>query len=218
MLNDRNMKQITLTLVLAAFTITALANDKYQKAMLKNIPSVYAAKTLEDHQKVINNLMRIAEAEADKWEPYYYISYSYIFMSFKEEGGGKKDQHLDLAQEALDKGVAIAPKESELITLQGFIHTARLSVDPMTRGAEYSSVAMQTLNESLKLNPENPRTLLLMGQMMFGTAEFMGDSTAPACELIGKSLDKFKTFTPSNPLEPQWGEAQAENALEACDK
>ena len=210
------MKKIALSLTIAAFTLTALANDKYQKAMLKNIPSVYSAETIEDHQKVVNNLTRIADAEKDKWEPYYYITYSYVMMSFKEQEAGKKDQHLDLAQEALNKGTAVAPKESELITLQGFIHTGRLSVDPMTRGAEYSGMTMQTLNQALGLDPDNPRTLLLMGQMMYGTAQFMGESTAQACEMIGKSLEKFETFTSTNPLAPQWGKMQAEEALEGC--
>ena len=212
------MKKIALSLITAAFTLTALANDKYQKAMLKNIPSVYSAETIEEHQKVVNNLTRIADAEKDKWEPYYYIAYSYVIMSFKEQEAGKKDQHLDLAQEALNKGTAVAPKESELITLQGFIHTGRLSVDPMTRGAQYSGAAMQTLNQSLRLDPDNPRTLLLMGQMMYGTAQFMGDSTAQACEMIGKSLEKFETFTSTNPLAPQWGKMQAEEALKGCNK
>ena len=212
------MKKIVLSLAFVAFTFATFANDKYQKAMLKNIPSVYSAKTFEDHQKVINNLTRIASAEEDKWEPHYYITYSYVIMSFKEENAGKKDQYLDLAQQALDKGIAIAPKESELVTLQGFIHTGRLNVDPMTRGAEYSGVAMQILNKAVKLNPENPRALLLLGQMMYGTAQFMGDSTAKACEVIGKSLDKFDTAGSSNPLAPQWGKTQAENALKECNK
>ena len=217
-LNNKKMKKIVLSLTLATLTVVALANDKYQKAMQKNIPSVYSAQTIEDHQQVINNLMRIANAEKDKWEPYYYIAYSYIIMSFKEQDAGKKDQHLDLAQRELDKGIAIALDESELITLQGFIHTGRLNVDPMTRGAEYSGLAMQTLNKAVKLNSENPRALLLMGQMMYGTAQFMGTSTAEACGVIGKSLEKFETYDSPNSLAPQWGKIQAENALKECDK
>ena len=212
------MKKIALSLTLVALTLAAFANDKYQKAMLKNIPSVYAAGTIEDHQKVINSLTRIANAEENKWEPYYYISYSYIMMSFKDQDAGKKDQYIDLAQEALDKGMAIAPKESELVALQGFIYTGRLSVDPMTRGAEYSGAAIQKLNEAKQLNPDNPRTLFLLGQMLYGTAEFMGDSTDRACEIIAKSLDKFKTWSSPNPLAPQWGKAMVEEALTKCNK
>ena len=212
------MKKIILTFLFGAFALTCFANDKYEKAMLKNIRSLYAAETLEDHQKVINGLTRIGNVEKDKWEPHYYIAYAYVMMSFAEADLGKKDQYLDLAQKAQDKGLDIAPEESELVTMQGFIHTARLNVDPMTRGAEYAGMTIQTLRGALAMNEGHPRALLLLGQMLYGTAEFMGESTDRACELIGKSLEKLKTETLSNPLAPSWGKSQAENALKRCDK
>ncbi len=210
------MKKIALSLTMVALIFTASANDKYEKAMLKNISLVYEANTVDDHQQAINNLTRISNVEKNKWEPYYYITYSYIIMSFMEQDASKKDSYIDLAQAALDKGLAIAPEESELVTLQGFTHTARLNVDPMNRGAQYSGMATKVLRQAIKLNPENPRALLLMGQMMYGTAQFMGGSTTEACAMIEKSLDKFETAKPSHALSPKWGKGQATNALKQC--
>ncbi len=212
------MKNLLLIFLLSTISIAVMANDKYEKAMLKFIPQVYQANSMDDHQTVINNLSRIANAEKERWEPFYYIAYSYSIMAFKAPENIQKDKYLDLAQEHLEKGLAIAPTESELSTLQGFIYTGRLVIDPMTRGPQYSGMASEVLNKAVKQNPENPRALLLLGQMMYGTAQFMGGGTEDACGLIEKSLVQFDTYKSENKLAPTWGKGQAENALKPCGK
>ncbi len=216
--NNNIMKNIVLIITLCAFSFTNLANDKYEKAMLKFIPQVYQANSMDDHQAVINSLSRVANAEKDKWEPFYYIAYSYAIMAFKAEESVQKDKYLDLAQEQLDKGVKIAPEESELSALQGFIYTGRLVIDPMTRGPQFSGMASQVLQKAVKQNNQNPRALLLLGQMMYGTAQFMGGGTEDACAMIEKSLTQFDNYSSDNKLAPTWGKDQAEGALKQCGK
>ncbi len=216
------MKQLTIIpIIIAVFLIAivkfAFANDnKYAETMQKNINTVYTAQTIEELQAVTNTFERIATAEKTKWEPYYYASFGYVMMATREKDGAKKDAYLDLAFTSINKAKEIAPNESEVIALEGFNYMIRLTVDPGSRGPQYSGLAMQTYGKALALNPENPRALTFMAQMQYGTAQFFGSSTAEACATLSKSLEKFSTFKSDNPLAPVWGQAVAEGMKEQC--
>ena len=81
----------------------------------------------------------------------------------------------------------------------------RVTVDPATRGPQYSGLAMQTFGKASAINPENPRALALMAQMQYGTAKFFGSPTTEACSTLNAALEKFDSYKSENPLSPQWG-------------
>jgi len=216
------MKQCTITTILVIVLLIVIvkfgfANDtKYAEAMQKNIHSVYTAQTIEELQTATNALERIATAEKTKWEPYYYASFGYVMMATREKDATKKDAYLDLAFNAVNKAKEIAPNESEVITLEGFNYMIRLTVDPASRGAQYSGLSMASFGKAMALNPENPRALACMAQMQYGTAQFFGSPTTEACATLAKSLEKFSTFKSDNPLAPVWGKEMAVGMKEQC--
>ncbi|NMM47677.1 hypothetical protein [Marinigracilibium pacificum] len=210
------MKKLIAASLLTILFFSSFAKNNFEEAMKKNIELVYSANSTESYQIAINNLSRIAEAEPDRWEPEYYIAFAYTLNSFNESNNNKKDQLVDLAQKHLDKAIIIAPDHVELLTLQGFIYTAKLSIDPASRGPKYSGMAMQKYNQALKADPDNPRALLMLGQMMYGTAQFMGTGTEDACKTIKSSIEKFDTYKNENEIAPTWGKGQAINAYQQC--
>lgn len=203
---------IILTLIVSTLT----AQDKYTETMLKNIDAAYKAKTLAEHQAAANAFERIAAAEKTKWEPYYYAGFSNIMMANLETEGSKKDAFLDLAAKDLDQAKAINANDSEITALEGFVHMIRVTVDPATRGQEYSGKAFRSFSTAVALNPENPRALALLAQMQYGTAQFFGSSTAEACGTVEKSLQKFETYKAESALSPQWGKQMAEGMKSNC--
>ncbi len=207
----------TITLILTLYSTVVFANDdKYTEQMMKNIATVYKAQTNEEFQSAINLFERIGISEKTKWEPFYYVAFGYVMQATREQDGTKKDQFLDLASTALDKAKSIDGKESEIVALQGFVHMIRVTVDPAARGQKYSSLAFQSYSQAIELNPENPRALVFMAQMQYGTAQFFKSSTDEACATLAKAIEKFATFTPSNPLAPQWGKGTVEGMKEQC--
>ncbi len=207
----------TLILILTLISSAAFANDeKYIGMMSKNIEAVYKAQTADEYQQVINAFERIGNAEKTKWEPFYYASFGYVMMATREQDGGKKDQLLDLAASSLEKAKAVNENESEIVAMEGFVHMIRLTVDPATRGPKYSGMAMQSFGKAIGLNPENPRALVFMAQMQFGTAEFFKSPTTEACATLTKSLEKFESFKTDNPVAPQWGRGMAEGLKPQC--
>lgn len=203
---------IILTLIVSTLT----AQDKYTETMLKNIDAAYNAKTVAEHQAAANTFERIAAAEKTKWEPYYYAAFSNIMMANLETESAKKDAYLDLAAKDIDAAKAIKANDSEVTALEGFVHMIRVTVDPATRGQEYSGKAFRSFSTAVALNPENPRALTLLAQMQFGTAQFFGNSTAEACGTAEKSLQKFETYKAENALSPQWGKQMAERLKSNC--
>jgi hypothetical protein len=198
-------------------SLSAFANnEKYVEAMKKNIENVYKAATVEELQSAVNTLNRIGDAEKTKWEPYYYASFGNIMLATREKDGAKKDAYLDLAKTSLDKAVAIQPNESEIATLEGFIHMIRVTVDPASRGPQYSMMSMQAFGKALAINPNNPRAMALMAQMQFGTAQFFKQEPTEACDANNKALELFNNEKSASPLAPVWGKGMAEGMKANC--
>ncbi|MBL0743872.1 hypothetical protein [Chryseolinea lacunae] len=202
--------------LLVALPLSSRATDKYTEAMQKNIQAVYTQQTVAELQNTVNTLERIGTAEKSKWEPFYYASFGYVMMANREKDGAKKDGYLDQATTALDKAKALQQGDSEITALEGFIHMIRVTVDPATRGQQYSGLATQSFHKAVALNPENPRALALLAQMQYGTAQFFGSSTEEACGTLNKSLEKFETFKATSELAPQWGKGMAMGLKEKC--
>ena len=213
------MKSIILLSAVLLFASTVFANDeKYISAMKNNIQSIYDAKSIEEFQQSINKFERIAAAEKQRWEPQYYIAFGYIMMANVEsEGQAKRDAYLDQAMAAITRAMEINPNESEVIAMEGFTHMIRLTVDPQSRGQQYSALAFQSFQKAVNLNPENPRALALLAQMQYGTAQFFGSPTDEACGTMKKALEKFDNFTSENPLTPQWGRAMTDGLKAKCE-
>lgn len=208
---------LVVALLLAFITSTSMANDeKYIEAMKKCITQLYEADQIAEYQESVNAFNRIASAEKDKWEAFYYSAYANIMMATMEPYAGKKDAYLDEAMVAIEKAKNLTANESEVIALEGFATMMRISVDPGSRGATYAPQAQLTFNKAVELNENNPRALALKAQMEFGTAQFFGSSTKDACATNTLALEKFDTYTSENVLAPQWGRVMAERLAENC--
>lgn len=207
---------ILAAIVLLASKLVWANDDKYIDAMQKNIETVYNAEAVTELQNAVNTFQRIGEAEKTKWEPFYYASFGYIMMANREKEPAKKDIYLDLALKGIEKAKELQPGESEIVALEGFVHMIRVTVDPASRGQQYSSLAFQTFGKAVTMNPENPRALSLLAQMQYGTAQFFGSSTAEACGTLAKALEKFETDKSNNVLAPQWGRGMAEGLKKKC--
>jgi tetratricopeptide (TPR) repeat protein len=212
-----NFVPLILAAILLVAAASANATDKYVEVMQRNITIVYSSRSVTELTGAVNTFERIGETEKTKWEPYYYAAFGYLMMATREQDLVKKDNLLDQALKSLEKAKAINPKESEVVTLEGFVHMIRVSVDPASRGQLYSGLAMNAFGKALAMNPDNPRALALMAQMQYGTAQFFGSSTTEACSTLRKALDKFDSSGSASDLAPQWGKSMAEAMKSKCN-
>ncbi|MEM6830783.1 MAG: hypothetical protein AAF551_09730 [Bacteroidota bacterium] len=191
-------------------TVLSLANGPFEKAMGSSIPVIFTAEDPDNLQAVINKLERIGKAEGNRWEPFYYTAFGYIRMSGMSKTNEDKDRYLDLAMEAVTKANGIQPNDSEITTMEGYVYMLKLTVDPATRGMEYSGKAFGSFQKAVALNPENPRAHYLLGRMKHGTAQFMGGTSEEACKSLATAISIFeKEDKKERSFAPSWGKDSA---------
>lgn len=214
------MKKTTVLTGAFCFALIALANGgQYEKAMAKGVPAMFQARELSELTAAVNQLNRVGEAESDKWEPYYYAAFGYVRMIEMVETANEKDTYLDQALEKIRKGEEIKPNDSELEALRGYVHMMRVTIDPATRGMQYSGLAFTSFSKAVALDENNARAHYLLGRMQYGTAQFMGNGDGGACDSFSKAKTVFdKGVKAENPFAPSWGEDQNNSAIEQLCK
>ncbi len=216
------MKKIILfTAFLLINAILFAQSEKYIIAMEKALLQLDTAKTLEGWQKSANTFERIAMIETGEWLPAYYNAYCNMMLALQNMQLQKMDAltaHLDKAQASLDAAIAIAPKEAEIITLQGYIYQGRIWENPMVKGAEFSPKVQEALQTAIAMNPENPRPYYLMGQQLLYTPDFYGGGAKAALPWFEKAEAKFANYEPASKLLPNWGKGTNDYMLENTRK
>lgn len=207
----------TFALSLMWITLAFAADPAYENAMKKQIAAMNTIQSADESQAVANGFLRIAEAKSEEWLPLYYAAWVQATAAFRFEVD--KDQHFDQAMELVNKADKIAPNNSEITALKGYIIMGKLSVDPMNRGQEMSPLAMQTFGKAIALDKENPRATTLMAQMELGMAQFFGSGPEKACGLARVGLElyaKEESKITDGYLLPTWGKMQAEQVAGMC--
>ncbi|QEH40568.1 hypothetical protein [Chitinophaga sp. XS-30] len=205
------MKHILFSLMLAGgFTLAAQAQSgQFEEAMKQQVGlldsnSTYSASGM---QQLANTFERIAAAEQTQWLPYYYAAYCRVNEAFMTKDKGMIDELADKALVNAEKAQALKGKDADIHCILSMILSARIGVDPMTRGMKYGPESGALLEEAKAMDPENPRVYMLQGQALLYTPEAFGGSKSKAKQLFGIALEKFAAAKPESSIVPQWGEA-----------
>jgi hypothetical protein len=207
---------ISFSLMLIGFASFA-QSEQYTNAMKGFMSKMGSATSPDAYQVVGNGFERIASAEKGEWLPRYYAAFSYIMQGMMTEDKSKVDGIIDMAEKNIADAQVISQSE-ELLCLAAWCKSARIGVDPMSRGMKYGTEAAQLLEAAKKINPNNPRIYFLQGQSAFYTPEAFGGGKAKAKEIFQKSVELFETFKPTSEMMPNWGVEQAKKMLEECSK
>lgn len=209
------MKYLIIILALTAFVAKA-QESKFEAAILKGKQLLKEAEGEEEYLSAFNFFERIAQKETEEWLPLYYQAQSLAMLGANLSERDKKEETLNKALDIVIKAKKL-DKNAEVVALEGFVQMIRLTVDPGTRGQILSPTIFGLFNESLAINPENPRALLFLGQMHHGTAQFFGSSFEEACKYIQKAYNIFGQQAGESTIYPEWGMESAEFMLEKCN-
>lgn len=210
------MKTITITFALLISMATMASNTAFNEAMTSALNQFKSSKTVSDFQNTANTFNRISSMANQEWLPEYYQAHCYIYMSFMDKDVVKKDEYLDIAEKSINNILELQPQNSEAYALQSFMYTARLVVDPMTRGKEFTILSMTSIKKSLGINPTNPRALYLQLSNEIGTANFFGTDTSVYCDRINNLIENWDTYNVVENLHPAWGKNQINRLSSNC--
>ncbi len=216
------MKQLTLLFLFTAFSavVVKAQSPQYKEAMAKQVSLLdqgtsYNPQTLLE---ISNTFERIAATENSQWLPYYYAAYAQVMSAFMQQDKTKMDELADKADGNLAKAEALHQNSDEIACLKSLVATARINVDPPSRGPQYGPESGEQLQKAKQLNPENPRVYLLEGQMLYYTPEQFGGDKAKAKETLKLALEKFASFKPADDIAPHWGIERTKQLLEEAGK
>lgn len=213
------MKKIHILIALLFISITAIAggNEKFQQKMGETLGGYATAQSPEDFQQLANKFARIASVEKKEWLPLYYQAHCLIIKSFVIKGEpAQRDEILDQVEKNVEAMLELAPEESEVFALQAFYYTARLTVDPQSRGMEYSMLSNQAIGKSLGINPQNLRARYMKISNDMGAARFFGKNPADYCPDAKALYDSWDEVKSPSPIHPQWGKDQVAELLNSC--
>jgi hypothetical protein len=206
-----------LTVFALLIPIFLLANDSaYDKAMTGALTQLGSAQTIADIQNTANSFARISNVAPNDWLAPYYESQCYVLISFREKETTKKDAYLDKAQSLLTPLLSSQSTNSEVFALQSLLYTARLTIDPMTRGQEYMALSGGAYQKALALNPTNPRALYLQLSNEVGMAQFFGEDVSNYCDRIQDLYSHWDEFNQAEKFHPSWGLNQLEGLMQNC--
>jgi tetratricopeptide (TPR) repeat protein len=210
------MKKIIIAIMALAFSSAISAqmeNEKFVKAMEKNIAIIDTAKTPQDWIDVTAAFERIAEAEKTQWLPYYYAAYGHVMSGYMSldmnnlfgNNTDKTDPRAEAAQKALDKAISLSKETSETWVIKKMISSLRMLGDVMNRYQTDLPNATAALETAKKMDPNNPRVYLLEAQDKFTTPAEYGGSKEEAKKLFDKAKELYGTAKPESTIHPHWG-------------
>jgi hypothetical protein len=209
---------LSLALSLCFITFAQAADPAFIAAMQKQLEAKKTIANYEQSQEVTNGFLRIAEASATEWLPFYYAALLKTEAAFRFDID--KDKSLDEALELVKKADKLAPENSEITALEGYITMGKISIDPGSRGQSMSGKAMQLFGKAINQDRENPRAISLMAQMELGMAEFFGNGPEKACGMARMSKELFtkeEAKINEDYILPTWGKDQAEQVASKCN-
>ncbi len=204
-----------LLVVLTMFLVGTIHAQKFEGAMGKGLMQFKEAKTPEEMLATSAFFERVADAEKDKWLPYYYAAQTQILAAWMNPKSDK-DKVAEKANELIVKAELISANNSEIFCLKQMTAVMQLTVDAMSRWQTYGAVAAEAIEKAKQADPTNPRPYMLEGQYQMNVPEAFGGGKAVAKKILEKSMNLFETFKPTSPFHPNWGKDQAQTALAAC--
>jgi hypothetical protein len=209
------MRKIIFSLIVIVLTKFSASAQDYKQAMETNIKKLDTA-SAASIPAIANTFERIANAEKNKWEAFYYAAYCYAIMAYRTDNASI-DMVADKADDYLAKAVALNDN-SETSSLGAMIVACRIMVDPVSRFQQKSMQANTLLEKAKAQDASNPRPYYLQARIQIRTPEAFGGGKKPAKTSLETALEKFKAFVPASSIAPAWGYKQAQSMMDELSK
>ena len=220
------MKTLITLSIFSLFTVSVSAQtsdtakvvkSKFTIAMEKQVAILDTAFTPGTMQQCFNSLERISNAEKSEWLPNYYMAYCLVMEAYTSETS-KTDDYCDKAEKLLDRADSLKGEASEIFVVRAMIASARIMVDPRSRGAKYGRLSSTLLDSAEAHNANNPRIYMTRGSGVYYTPPMFGGGKGKAKPILEEAIKKYDAFVPANTIVPHWGKFHTQQLLDDCNK
>jgi hypothetical protein len=159
----------------------------------------------------------VADGFNDDWISPYYAAYNNAIISIMVSDTALRSEMMKKAEKYIKKAESIRQEESEIVLLRGMINGIHIRHNPAL-GDSLGPKVIKDYEMARKLNPENPRAYLVLGESAMYTPEQFGGGDKKAKELLKTALKKYEYDHHEDPAWPFWGMDRAKMLLEQIEK
>ncbi len=166
---------------------------------------------------ILKGIEMVAKASMQDWISQYQASFYNATLGVNHSDSVISNQMLNQADNYIKTAESLKKDESEIVLLSAMIKGMRIKRDP-SLGAKLGPEVMREYARAKKLNENNPRPWLVLGESYMYMTEEMGGGTKKAKEYLQTALTKFATDKHEDPAWPRWGEERTRALLKELEK
>jgi len=194
----------------------ASATEKTRRFLVRYIASFDTAQSDYVRGKIIKGTEMVAGTAKADWISQYHAAYCNAVTASRQADRTSALPYLEKAKDYLRLADSLNKNESEIVLLSGMINHIHSEMDTALR-KEMGAQVVKDYEQAKKLNPENPRVYLLMGERLLKLPEQAGGGKKKAKEMAMLALKKFEKDSHEDPAWPTWGKSRAEALLAKCN-
>ena len=182
--------------------------EKTRRFLVRYLGSLDTAKTYETKANLLRGIEMVANASKSDWISQYHASFQNAVLSIEKKDTAEASRMLNKAEEFIKTANSIQPNESEIVLLRAMINGMRIGQNP-SLGAALGPDVMKGYAEAKKLNAENPRVYLVLGESYMYMPEEAGGGMKVAKANLEIALKKYENEKHDDPAWPTWGKDRA---------
>ncbi|MBK7966719.1 MAG: hypothetical protein IPK10_16605 [Bacteroidetes bacterium] len=183
---------------------------------MRYISFMDSASTPESKATLLKGIETVATSSKSDWISQYHAAFQNAVLSSEKKDTSEARKMLNKAEEYIKTANSIQPNESEIVLLRAMINGMRIGMNP-TLGATLGPDVMKGYAEAKKLNAENPRVYLVLGESYMHMPEEAGGGLKVAKANLEIALKKFENDKHEDPAWPTWGKDRALKLLAEID-
>lgn len=181
-------------------------------ALINAVATFNASNNNTDYTHLIQEFEKLDVANNKDWIPSYYLALIHARISINNTNDA--EMHADKALFWSKKSININAND-ETYCIYAMAHIVKMAVNPFMRYVKYQAVIYDNLNKSKKLNPNNPRPIILEAKLQMNLPRLFGGGCKQAKPLIIKAQQLIDNQLLQNIL-PSWGKHSLSELKEGC--
>lgn len=190
--------------------------EKTRRFLLRYLGSLDSASTPESKETILKGIEMVANASKTDWISQYHAAFQNAIIASEKKDTAAANKMISKAEGYIKTALALNENESEIVLLSAMIQGIKIGIHPEL-GATLGPEVMKGYAKAKKLNPENPRVYLVMGESYTYMPEEAGGGMKLAKATLEIARAKFEKDTHEDAAWPTWGKDRTIKLLAEID-
>jgi len=190
--------------------------EKTRRFLLKYMANIDSAQG-DSKDGILKGIEMVANASNTDWISQYHAAFYNAVIGVNKKDTAMANKMLNTAEAFIKRADSLKKDESEIVLLQAMINGMRIRVNPAL-GEKLGFAVMNEYENAKKLNAENPRVWLVLGESFTYMPEEAGGGKKKAKEYLNTAIAIYANDKHEDPAWPSWGLDRAKQLLADLEK